>query len=118
MERKIKMNDKIRVKFWRFDNVVVMRVLDMPERYRGKERIALNGKYEIISALFPQIDNRRLCLCGDDRGRDNDYDSYKYTSGAAAATAIAAFRGMIQNLNEDDCECSDKSIEPEVIIAE
>lgn len=112
------MSDKIRVKFWRFDKLVVIRVLNMPAKYRGKERIAVNGEYMIISAMFPELYDKSLYLCGTNIALDKRYGAHNYETEEEAKAAIDAFRGMIRKLNEDGCEYADESMEPEVITAE
>lgn len=112
------MNDKIKVKFWRFDNLVVMRVLDMPERYRGKFTLDSGKGYSIVSMSSPEISDTTLYLRGNNQQKDNDYAFLKYETAEEAKGAIDKFSRMIRELNEEDCECPDEGIEPEVTTAE
>lgn len=114
------MNKKVKVKFLRYKNVVLMEVLEMPEGYRGKGELIDSELASIYSGAVPDIGDSILCLRGDTTEGDNKVCIQTYITTTAACVAIKNFSDLIHKLNERDAEKPEKTSdgEFEITIAE
>lgn len=113
------MNEKIKVKFLRYKNIVLMEVLEMPEKYRDMGNIIDDGDYSIASRGNPSLLNRRCYL----RGHFKDYDNYVafccYQSEEDAKKAVEKFTEFINEINaRDNMRTEEVELGFEVTIAE
>lgn len=98
------MNEKVKVKFMRYKNVVLMEVLEMPKKYRGKDTLIISKRGTIKSLCVPEIRNNLLCLRGNITKYDNDCSTYSYSTTTEALKAIKNFSSLIHELNRRDAE--------------
>ena len=68
------MTNKIRVKLWRIENVVLMKVLEIPEELRGTYLIfnSPNTDMKIYSVGKPELKLNTIFLNGSNREKDNN----------------------------------------------
>lgn len=116
------MNEKVKVKFMRYKNVVLMEVLEMPDKYRGKGYLttSVDSKYVIRSIHAPQIRERVLYLRGDFKEWDNNVSTCVYNTTYDALESIKCFSDLIRELNKQNAETTEATNdgEFEITIAE
>ena len=114
------MNEKVKVKFMRYKNVVLMEVLEMPEKYRRKGELSASELASIHSVNVPDIGDSVLYLRGDMTEGGNKVCIQTYITTTAACVAIKIFSDLIYELNERDAEKPEKTSdgEFEITIAE
>lgn len=95
------MDEKIKVQFIREGTNVKMRVLEMPEIYRGAGALSIRGFYKIISSEHPQISRYELNLRGTNLNGDNRWSEFDYELESDAEYAVNTFSTMIFRLNEN-----------------
>lgn len=112
------MNEKVKVKFMRYKNIVLMEVLEMPEKYRGKGELiaSLDEKVTIRSLHHPHIRDSVLFLRGDLIAHDDDCDVCVYNTPEDALEGIKKFSNLIHELNERDAETTEPTSDGEVEI--
>ena len=73
-KRGIAMTNKIRVKLWRIENVVLMKVLEIPEELRGTNLIfnSPNTGMKIYSVGKPELKLNTIFLNGSNKEKDNN----------------------------------------------
>lgn len=103
------MNEKVKVKFMRYKNVVLMEVLEMPEKYRGKGELIASELTSIHSVKVPGIGESMLYVRGDMTEGDNEVCVKTYNTTADALLAIKKFSSLIYELNERDAETTGKT---------
>lgn len=74
----------LRVKFWRIENVVLMKVLEQGEDTRGKLKFKAKNKFIIRSIMCPALQPDTLYIRGINKETDNEVH-FTYFSGAPAA---------------------------------
>lgn len=111
------MNEKVKVKFMRYKNVVIMEVLEMPEKYRGKGKLIDSGRISIKSVDAPEITDFILYLRGDTTEFDNNCCVYAYNTTADARKAVKRFSSLIHELNERDAKTTEPTADGEFEIA-
>ena len=114
------MKEKVKVKFMRYKNVVLMEVLEMPENYRGKDELIASEWTSIHSVGRPDIRGSVLYLRGNMTEFDNVVCTQTYRTMADALEAIKKFSELIHKLNERDAETTEPTSdgEFEITIAE
>lgn len=67
------MTNKIRVKLWRIENIVLMKVLEMPEKLRGTNLVfnSPNTGMKIYSVGKPELKLNTIFLKGSSKEKDN-----------------------------------------------
>lgn len=103
------MNEKVKVRFIRFQNVLSMEVLEMPEKYRGKGALIKRDNCYIASKVKPEIYSTCLCLRGDQKEYDNTVDAYVFHSEQQAMKRVKVFSELIHELNERDAGKSEET---------
>ena len=94
---------EIKVEFYRTENFVYGRVLEMPEELRGKDIIS-NGTYGIFSDEEPELDGRQLYLKGEHKYCDNEWFSCTYCDSDTAEKAKQSFQSLLEKWNEEHKE--------------
>ena len=114
------MNEKVKVKFLRYKNVVLMEVLEMPENYRAKGELIASEWTSIHSIGMPDIRGSVLYLRGNMTECDNAVHTWTYKTTADALKAIKNFSELIHKLNEGDAETTEPTSDDEfeITIAE
>lgn len=90
---------EIKVEFYRTENFVYGRVLEMPEELRGKDIIS-NGTYGIFSNEGPGLDGKCLYLKGEHKYCDNEWFACTYCDSDTAERAIQSFQSLLEEWNE------------------
>ena len=90
---------EIKVEFYRTENFVYGRVLEMPEELRGKVRIS-DGIYGIFSDEGPSLDGRCLFLKGKHKYCDDEWFACTYCDSDTAERTIQSFQSLIEEWNE------------------
>lgn len=114
------MDEKVKVKFMRYKNVVLMEVLKMPEKYRGKGVLIGVEGFAIESCSAPGLNSCKLYLRGEHEEYDELCDSMVFNSEKQAINHIKKFSDLIHKLNERDAKKPEKTSdgEFEITIAE
>ena len=112
--------NKIKVKFLRYKNEVLMEILEMPENYRGKGELIASQWASIHSIAMPDIRGSVLYLRGNMTEFDNAVRAWTYKTPADALKAIKNFSELIHKLNEPDAETTEPTSDDEfkITIAE
>ncbi len=107
------MTNKIRIKLWRIENVVLMKVLEMPEKLRGTDLIFTSPttSMEIWSVVEPELKLKDIYINGSDKDEDNKIVCCKYKSGEIALDyynriikTIEEFNNKNKIKSEIDCD--------------
>ena len=114
------MNEKVKVKFMRYKNIVLMEVLEMPEKYREKDELIASEGASIQSVYSPDIRESVLYLRGNKTECDNNVSAWTYDTTADALKFINKFSDLIHELNKRDGETTEPTSdgEFEITIAE
>lgn len=97
----------ITVLFMQVGEVVVARVVSMPEEIRGTGFVFKAGEFEVHSIDSPQITPNELCLRGDHAERDGDIVAHQFETAAGARMFIEMAKRAIADWNwENECESS------------
>lgn len=106
----------LKVKFWRIENVVAMKVLEQPSGTRGKNVIFENDDFQLVSELNPEIAEGVCYLRGTNRAEDHFVVSGTFDSIDRAKTYIKRATetickynesiGELVNMDKDDIEVS------------
>lgn len=93
------MINKIRVKLWRIENVVLMKVLEMPEELRGTNLIftSLTTSMEIWSVGEPELTLKDIYINGSNKDEDNKIVCCEYKSGEMA---LDCYNRIIKTIEE------------------
>ena len=98
---------EIKVEFIRYCNVLVARVLDMPNELRGTGEIIGDGTYSVMSHNSPELYFKSFYLNGELRDYDNTYMCHSYNSSKQAKHAQQAFEKLIGKWNAEHREILD-----------
>ena len=113
------MSEKIKVKFLRYKNIVLMEVLEMPEKYRDIGTIIEDGDYTIGSRGNPALANRYCYLRGSFKSYDNHVTFCHYQSEEVAKKTVEKFTELINEINAiDNMRTEEVELGFEVTIAE
>ena len=91
--------NRIKVEFYRHENFVYGRVLEMPEEVRGKVRIS-DGTYGIFSDEGPLLDGRCLFLKGKYKHCDDEWFGCTYCDSDTAERTMQSFQNLLEEWNE------------------
>lgn len=94
---------QIKVEFYRHENFVCGRVLEMPEEIRGKVIIS-DGAYGIFSDEGPSLDGRCLYLRGKNKYSDSEWFSCTYCDNDTAERIVQTFQNLIDKWNKEHRE--------------
>ena len=103
-ERGVTMINKIRVKLWRIENVVLMKVLEMPEELRGTNLIftSSNTGMGIYSVGRPDLKLNTIFLRGSNKEKDNKIVCYESESDEEALGYYNRVINTIEEFNNKD----------------
>lgn len=93
------MINKIRVKLWRIENVVLMKVLEMPEELRGNHLIFTSPttSMEIRSVDEPELTLKDIYINGSNKDEDNKIVCCEYKSDEMA---LDCYNRIIKTIEE------------------
>ena len=92
-------NNKIIVDFTRVKNVLIARIINMPNELVGSGKIVSNEHYEIASVSYAILTSKVLYLTG--RLDYNDgYLSYSYDTEREAQEALECYSELISKYNK------------------
>lgn len=90
----------IDIALWRFENLLMMKVLKMPECFRGTLHYQHND-FVIASVLTPQIMNSVLCLWGGDSYTDNYITGCYFSNNRTLLEYVEKVKYAIDAINND-----------------
>lgn len=92
---------KLRIKFWQVENVVIMKVLNQDEKLRNKGELFNNDNLEMIicSNDYPAMLSDGLFIRGNLKERDNLACNYTFSSTKAASLYIEKCQELISGYN-------------------
>ena len=95
----------LKVKFYRVENIVLMKVLEQDEEYRchhqkHKEALIEHEGMQILSCSEPYLGKSMLYVRGSSYIRDNNLSVYNYNSPEEAKEYIEKWTKLIKMFNE------------------
>lgn len=98
------MTNKIRVKLWRIENIVLMKVLEMPEKLRGTDLIFISPTTSmgIRSVGKPELTLKNIYINGSNKDKDNKIICYEYESGEIALDYYNRIIKTIEEFNKEN----------------
>ena len=104
------------VKFWRIENVVLMKVLQQPEDIRrGEGVIYSHDEFELASHVCPRLDGGQMSVMGYDRKLDDKVCVEYFHSKEDAERTLNGYMGLVRRYNAS--LASDVSDIQEVIVS-
>lgn len=109
----------LKVKFWRIENIVCMKVLEQPENTRAKGEFFTHDGFALASINCPEVISPNLCcLRGDNQIWDHKVVSRSFDDIPTAKRWVEQATETIAKFNESiDHEDVTDSGEVEIIIA-
>ena len=92
-------NNKIIVDFTRVKNVLIARIINMPNELVGSGKIVSNEHYEIASVSYAILTSKVLYLTGSLDYNDG-YLSYSYDTEREAQEALECYSELISKYNK------------------
>ena len=89
----------LKLKFYQIENVVLMRILEQPERmfeYRSSDNFLL------ASRAYPQMNSNEIFVRGTDKAYDNNLSSITFLTTEKAKDFIATAKKAVREYNEKD----------------
>lgn len=98
------MTNKIRVKLWRIENVILMKVLEMPEELRGTNFVfnSPNTGMKIYSVGKPELKLNTIFLNGSSKEKDNNIVCCECKSNEEALGYYNRVINTIEEFNNKD----------------
>lgn len=98
------MTNKIRVKLWRIENIVLMKVLEMPEKLRGTNLVfnSPNTGMKIYSVSNPELKLNTIFLKGNIKEKDNKIACCECKSDEEALDYYNRIINTIEEFNNKD----------------
>lgn len=111
----------LKVKFWRIENVVLMKILEQGnEIIREYGYLGSYGDISLYSRVNPEINKDRIYVRGCDTRRDNDVSVATFLTVEEAKTALSKYIHAISEYNRTHAETAkpEPDDDIETIIAE
>ena len=93
-------SNKIIVDFMRVENVLIAKIINMPNELVGSGKIVGNGRYEIASVYYAMITSKVLYLTGSLDYNNDCYLSYNYDTQREAQAALECYSELISKYNK------------------